>query len=251
MELTWVYTIGSLALVSLLSLSGAVFIAVSQEKIQKTLTLMVSFAVGALFGDAFLELIPESLEHFGGGMLAPALVLSGIVGFFVLEKFVRWRHCHVQTSEDHPHPVVFMNLVGDGVHNFIDGLLIGASFMVSPMMGATTTLAVVLHEIPHEIGDFGVLLHGGLKPRKALLLNLASGVTSMAGGAAVLLIGGWCRELSYYLVPITAGGFVYIAGSDLVPELHHEESGKKSVQQLFWMLAGLALMAALVALEGH
>ncbi len=249
----WFYTIVSLVIVSALSLTGIFFVSMSEERLKKMLLFMVSFAVGALLGDAFFELIPESFEKFGSnpGVLPASLTLAGVMGFFVLEKFVRWRHCHVPYSAAHPHPMVFTNLIGDAAHNFIDGLLVGASFQVGRGIGLATALAVVLHEIPHEIGDFGVLVQGGLKPRRALFLNFLTALVSIAGGVTALLVGGRHPEFAYYLLPITAGGFLYVAGSDLIPELHHDDCAGHSLLQFACIVAGMALMALLVALEPH
>jgi len=247
----WTYTMVSLAIVSALSLTGVFFISLSETRLNKMLLYMVSFAVGGLFGDAFFELIPESFEKFGAGILPAALTLSGVMGFFVLEKFIRWRHCHVPHSAGHAHPMVFTNIIGDAAHNFIDGLLVGASFQVSKAIGLATAMAVVLHEIPHEIGDFGVLVQGGIKPRKALLVNFLTALVSIAGGVTALLVGAHFSDFAYYLLPVTAGGFLYVAGSDLIPELHHDDSLAHSFVQFLCILAGMALMALLVTLEPH
>jgi len=154
-------------------------------------------------------------------------------------------------SEDRLHPVVTMNLVGDGIHNFIDGALIAASFAVNIPLGITTTLAVILHEIPQEIGDFGILVKGGLTPKKVLLLNFFSGLLAVLGALAVFVIGSSVENLFIYLIPITAGGFIYIAGSDLIPDLHHNHGDhpKTSAVQLFAIVLGIALMAVLLLIE--
>lgn len=249
----WLYTLGALVIVSGLSLTGIFFISMSEKRLNKILLYMVSFAVGGLFGDAFFELIPESFEKLGHdrSALPASLILCGVMGFFVLEKFIRWRHCHAPQSEHHAHPMVFTNIIGDAAHNFIDGLLVGSSFLVSPTIGIATALAVILHEIPHEIGDFGVLVQGGLTPRKALLINFCSALVSIGGGICALLIGSRFTDFAFYILPITAGGFIYVAGSDLVPELHHDDRPMHSLMQFLCILAGVALMAALVLLEPH
>ncbi|MBI5179868.1 MAG: ZIP family metal transporter, partial [Nitrospirae bacterium] len=160
MEL-WLYTIGSVVLVSAISFVGILSLLFDRERLNKMLLFLVSFAVGGLFGDAFIHLLPESFEKLGAKLTTSLFIILGILLFFVLEKFIRWRHCHIPTSEEHPHPLVTMNLIGDSVHNFIDGMLIGASYIVNIPIGITTTIAIILHEIPQEIGDFGVLVHGG------------------------------------------------------------------------------------------
>jgi zinc and cadmium transporter len=245
----WAYTFISVVIVSILSLVGVFFLSLNESRLQKILTYLVSLAVGGLFGDAIIHLIPEAFEKLPGKLTAPILLLSGILLFFIVEKVVRWRHCHIPTSEQHLHPVVFLNLIGDGVHNLIDGMLIAASYMVSIPIGIATTIAVVLHEIPQEIGDFGVLVHGGLSVRKALLLNFASALTAVLGGLIILIIGPHVDNISLYLLPITAGGFIYIAAADLIPELHTDCGISISIRQVVVIALGIGLMALLVLLE--
>jgi zinc and cadmium transporter len=237
----------SVVLVSGLSLTGLFFISMDEARLGKILLFMVSFAVGGLFGDAFLHLLPEAFAKMGTGPRAPLLALAGIFMFF-LEKFLSWRHCHVPTSERHPHPMVFMNLIGDAVHNFIDGAVIGASYLIGAHVGLATTLAVVLHEIPHEIGDYGVLVHGGFSPKKALVFNFLTALTALAGGAASLVVGVHFVNYTHAALPLTAGGFIYIAGSDLVPELHEECSPGKSLLQLVFIFLGIGIMSLLLLL---
>ena len=241
------YAMASLVVVSGISLVG-VFTLVRQQGFKRFVWVLVSFAAGTLVGDAFLHLLPEAAANgFSSG--TSFLVLAGIAAFFVLEKFVHWRHCHVPTSEQHPHPLAFMNLVGDAVHNFVDGLVIGGSYLASIPLGITTSLAVVFHEVPQEIGDFGVLVHAGLTPRKALLLNFLSALTAVAGGLAAFAVGAFVEGFSAALVPFTAGGFIYIAVADLIPEMHKETRPAKSALQLLAFAVGIAVMTALLSLE--
>lgn len=247
--MVWVYSLLAVTIVSLLSLIGVITLALRGEKLQGILLFLVSFAVGGLFGDAFIHLIPQAFEKLGNSVAVPLLVLAGILLFFVLEKFVRWRHCHVPTSEKHPHPVVFMNLIGDGVHNLIDGMVIAASFLVSFPIGLATTLAVILHEIPQEMGDFGVLVHGGLSINRALLFNFLTGLTAILGAVISLLIGPYVKDYALIIMPITAGGFIYMAGSDLIPSLHDESDPKKSGLQMIAILLGIAIMMLMLLVE--
>ena len=249
MTTVWIYTILSVFLVSLISLIGAISLALTGERLNKILFFLVGFAVGALFGDAFIHLLPESFERLGAGVTTSLLVILGIFAFFVLEKFIHWRHCHVLPSSQHKHPMVTMNLIGDGIHNLIDGILIAASYMVSIPIGITTTVAVILHEIPQEIGDFGVLVHGGLSIRKALVYNFLTGLIAAAGALIPLILGKGSEHMTCYFLPITAGGFIYIAGSDLIPELKHDARLKTSVGQFIAILLGVGIMALLVLLE--
>lgn len=250
--MVWLYTMVSVLIVSLISLIGIFTLSLKQSFLQKILLYMVSFAVGGLLGDAFIHLMPEAFEKFEHHHLIPSLlIISGILLFFVLEKFIRWRHCHQPTTEDHPHPVVWMNIIGDLVHNFFDGVVIGASFMVSVPLGITTALAVILHEIPQEIGDFGVLLYGGLTVRKALVYNFLTALAAFVGAIGSLLIGPHLQGYSEAMLPITAGGFLYIASADLVPELQQgcEVKPSGSLVQLIFILLGIGLMALLILIE--
>lgn len=247
----WLYTFASVLAVSFISLIGVFTLSLKPRSLQKILLFLVSFSVGALFGDALIHLIPEAFERLGSGPAASIAIISGILIFFTLEKFLRWRHCHVIGPHEHVHPVVTLNLVGDAVHNLIDGMIIAASFAAGTSIGIATTIAVILHEIPQEIGDFGVLVHGGLPVKKALIFNFVSGLTALVGAAVSLAIGSYIQNYTSYLLPITAGGFLYIAGSDLIPELQHGTDVKlsSSVWQFLFIVLGVAVMACLVFLE--
>ena len=249
MNIQIVYILCSVLVVSSISLIGVLTLACSINTVRKITLYLVSLAVGALLGDAVLHLMPASFEHFGHTPKASLLILSGILLFFVLEKFLRWRHCHEPTSEEHLHPVAFMNIVGDGAHNFIDGMLIASSFMVDVHLGVATTIAIVLHEIPQEIGDFGILLHAGMTPKKALMFNLLSSLAAVLGAVFAYFVGCNVEEFAAYIVPITAGSFIYMAGSDLIPELHHDTNPRKSVIQLLMIVFGIVLMLMLSLFE--
>lgn len=239
----------SVFIVSLISLIGVFTLAIKEEKLKKILLFFVSFSAGALLAGAFFHLIPEAVEEMGFGKKLSFSLIGGIVVFFVLEKFIRWRHCHIPTSENHPHPVSYMNLVGDAFHNFLDGTIIAAAYLVNFSLGLTTTLAVIFHEIPQEIGDFGVLLHGGFTKKRALFFNFLSALFAVLGCLVTFLMSNFVAGLSWLLVPFTAGGFIYIAGSDLIPELHRETSAKKSFFQLLALILGIVLMFFLRFLE--
>ena len=234
---------------SLLSLVGLAFISVGEEKLKRIIFVMVSLAVGGLFGDAFIHLLPESFERIGNKLHASILVLAGIFAFFVLEKFLLWRHHHVLESDHSIHPVGYMNLLADGAHNFIDGVIIGASYVVSLHVGIATTLAVIFHEIPHELGNFFVLLYAGFTKRKALFFNFVSALFAILGTLLSLAIGSRVAEFSSMMLPLAAGGFIYIAGSDLVPELNKESTLSKSLVQMVAIAVGVGLMLLLDMLE--
>ncbi len=249
MNSVWTWSLGSVAVVSLVSLVGIVTLAVNKRRLQGALLFLVSFAVGGLFGDAFIHILPEAFEHAPSRLAPSLLVLLGLFIFFILEKFIYWRHCHAGVCDFHQKPVVWVNLIGDGIHNFIDGVLIAASYGVSFPIGFATTLAVVFHEIPQEIGDFGILIHGGLSRRQALGYNFLCSLTAFAGALAVLLIGPSVQGLSRLVIPVAAGGFIYIAGSDLIPELHRETSVGRSFLQFAAIGLGVGVMALLLLLE--
>ncbi|MBL7206424.1 MAG: ZIP family metal transporter [Candidatus Aenigmarchaeota archaeon] len=244
----WLYSIFSVIIISLIAFIGIFTIFLRMEQLRKTLLYMVSLSVGALFGGAFIHLLPEAAEA-GFTIEVSLYVLSGIVVFFITEKLIHWRHCHVPTCEEHPHPFAYMNLVGDGVHNFIDGLIIAASYLAGLPVGIATTIAVILHEIPQEIGDFGVLIHGGFSRKKALCMNFLTALVALAGVVIALIVGGFVEGLSTFLLPFAAGGFIYIAGSDLIPELHKRTCESKSYLQLAAIVIGMFLMYLLVFLE--
>jgi len=236
-------------MVSLISLVGVFTISISIERLKKTLLFLVSFAAGALLGGAFLDLFPEVKSENLPAINLALFILLGMIIFFILEKIICWRHCHIPTTEDHPHPVGLMNLIGDGLHNFIDGMIIAGSFLVSPVLGLTTTVAIILHEVPQEIGDFGILIHAGYAWSKALLYNFLSALASVLGAVITILIGSKISNLTQYLIPVTIGGFIYIATADLIPELKKETALGKSFLQLISLVLGIGLMWLLTMIE--
>ncbi len=245
----FVYALGSVLIISFVSLIGMFTLSFRVDQLKKVLLYLVSLSAGALFGDAFLHLLPEIVEEHGFVLPVSLSLLGGISFSFVIEKFIHWRHCHMPTSKDHPHPLAIMNLVGDGIHNFIDGLIIGVSYLVSVPVGIATTIAVFMHEIPQEIGDFGVLLYSGLTRKKALFLNFLLALTSVLGVLVVFVISNFEFHITLYLLPFAAGTFIYIAGSDLIPEIHKTNGTKNSFLQLISFLLGITLMLLLVLLE--
>jgi zinc and cadmium transporter len=225
-------------IVSLISLIGILFIGFKQETMTKFIKYLVSFAIGGLLGGAFLHLLPESMETGNPSLFV--YVLSGILIFFLIEKFLHWRHCHKGHCD--AHTFTYLNLIGDGIHNFIDGMIIAASFVTDMRLGVVTTLAVAAHEIPQEIGDFGILVYGGFSKAKALLFNLLSALTAMAGAVIAYYSFNQIVWLKAFLIPFSAGGFLYIALVDLIPELHKEAGKDHIALQFITMIAGLLLM---------
>ncbi len=246
----WLYSLSSIGIISLVSLVGLLTFSLKDEDVRKVLLYFVSFSAGGLFGDAFIHLIPESTRENGFSTQVSFLILLGIILSFVVERFLQWRHCHIPTSKEHPHSFAYMNLFGDAVHNFIDGLIIGGSYMANIPLGVATTIAVLLHEIPQEIGDFGVLIHGGFSKSKALLFNFLTAVTAVLGGTVALSLGFTVEGFGSFLIPFAAGSFIYVAGSDLIPELRKEEPEPiKSALQLATFVLGVAVLFSLVLLE--
>jgi zinc and cadmium transporter len=244
----WWQTLCSVTLVSLLSLIGVIVLWINPDQLKKLLLPLISLAVGGLLGDAFLHLIPESFETSKNANHTAMLILLGLFLFLLLEKSMHYYHHH-EHEEGEVHPFGYLSLMASGLHNFIDGLLIGASYLASIPIGIATTLAVVLHEIPHELGDFSILIHAGFKPQKALLFNFLSAVLSIGGAIVALSLSSTPETVTDIVLPITAGGFIYIAGSDLIPELHKESNRPAIIIQLLAMFTGAGLMFLVKLLE--
>ncbi|MBI3335997.1 ZIP family metal transporter [Candidatus Peregrinibacteria bacterium] len=240
------FIFGSVFAVSLMSLTGVFLLSLHQAFLRKALLTLVSFAVGALFANVFLHILPEIVETTDNLHTAFGFVLLGIVFSFAIEKFIHWHHCHTLECE-HAHPLGIMMLVGDGVHNFMDGMLIATTYLVDIQLGIATTIAVILHEIPQEIGDFAVLLHSGFSRSRALYWNFASALTAFLGAVAVLGLEVSIHGIEEVLLPIVAGNFLYIAGSDLIPELHKGSRSTNAILQLVAMIAGIVLMYGISA----
>lgn len=244
--------IGVLA-VSIVSLIGIAFFAIQKNVIERFLLFFVSFSTGAMLGGVFLHMIPEMTEEKGIPFENQLfIILAGIVLSFIVEKLIHWRHCHLLPTDDdckhHHKRIGIMNLIGDGVHNFIDGAIIAGGFLVSTEIGIAATIAVALHEIPQEIGDFAVLLYSGFSRSKALLFNLLSALTALIGAALVLSTSTSLPLIGTYLLPLAAGNFLYIAGSDLIPELHKEARLPHATAQLVCMIGGIGIMYGLTVM---
>ena len=244
----YLFTLASVAGISLISLIGVFTLFWRVDTVKKNLFHFVSVAVGALLGDAFIHLIPEAMESSPDVIAPSLLIIGGIVAFFVIEKFFHWHHHGEDVHTAGIHPVGRLIIFSDIAHNFMDGLIIAASFSVSVPVGIATTLAVMLHEIPQEIGDFAVLVHAGFTRSKALLINFLTALSALLG-AAVFFLLGQASELVEFFVPIIAGGFIYIAMSDLIPELHKIKNFRQSLYQLIALLLGVGAMILLVFFE--
>ncbi len=244
------YTLISVLIVSLISLVGVLTLSFKVHTLKRCLIYLVSFSAGALLGDVFIHLLPEIIGKNGFELNISLYILFGILFSFIVEKIINWRHCHHPTTKDHPHPFAIMNLVGDFFHNFLDGLIIGASYLASIPVGIATTIAVILHEIPQEIGDFGILLHGGFSKNKALFFNFVTALSAVLGAVLSFILAARVENSLSFLLPFAAGNFIYIAGADLIPELHkYEFTTKGSFLQLLAIILGIGIMIGLLFLE--
>ncbi len=247
----WVYTLVSVVVVSLVSLSAILFLSLHKTLLHRVLLFLVSFAVGALIADPFLHLLPQALEGGMSPLRFGAIAVGGVLVFFILDKVLRTGHKHMLPHQ-HAHavkPYVWINLVGDGIHNFLDGVLIAGTYLISVPLGVTTTLAVIIHEGAQELGDYAVLVKGGLSKTKALYFNFLTALTAVFGGVLTLLLGSRIESLALMLVPFTFASFLYIALASLLPEMHHEETPGKLALQILGVVLGVLVMVALLFLE--
>lgn len=245
----WVYSLLSVTIVSLLSLLGVFTLGIKEKSLNKILIYFVSFSAGALLGDAFIHLIPE-VFRMGTTAYTSLYFLTGIFVSFLIEKIIYWKENHTSTilGGSRVKSFVYMILYGDGVHNFIDGLAIGASFLVSVPVGIATSIAIILHEIPHEIGDFAALLHGGLNRNKAIYYNFVSALTAILGTIFALSLNQRIVGVNKFLIPFAAANLIYIAGTNLIPEIHKEVDLKKSAIQIFTFVLGIGIMYGLLVI---
>jgi zinc and cadmium transporter len=263
------YILASVIIVSMVSLVGVITLIVRPRLLERILFALVSFAAGAMLGAAFLDLLPEAVEHAeaagAGHESVFVFVLVGMLVFFIMETFLYWYHCHGDKCErhsltqgkshkNHTHvkmPFTYLNLVGDGVHNFLDGVIIATSYLVSVPLGMVTTLAVIFHEIPQEIGDFGILVYGGFSRMRALMYNFLSAATAIVGAVLAYYFATTVEHFTEWLVPFAAGGFIYIACVDLLPELHRTPQFKKALAQLAFFMLGIGVIWLAKQLIGH
>lgn len=259
--MTPIYILFSVFIVSLISLIGALTLSWKKEFLQKALFVLVGLAAGALFGDAFIHLIPEAFEHADSWTLISLLIIAGFLAFFILEKFLHWHHHHGVEGEEclvsgelkNPDgkikPLGVLVLTSDSIHNLVDGVIIAASFFISIEVGIATAIAVAIHEIPQEIADFGLLVHSGMSRLKALIWNFATALFAVLGAVMTIALGSILEGYVFYIGAFAAGAFIYIAGSDLVPEIQKTHNLKKSAIQFISILVGVAIMLTLLAFE--
>ncbi|MBI3560263.1 MAG: ZIP family metal transporter [Gammaproteobacteria bacterium] len=232
-------------------LAAAIFLLFPEAQRERAMPHAVSFAIGAMLGAAFLGLLPHAvegefrLEFHQLGMT----VLLGILGFFLMEKMVLWRHCHAHACEAHAPSAEHRRkatgtliLIGDGIHNLVDGVLIAGAFLTNIHLGVITSLAVAAHEIPQEVGDFAVLLHSGLSRRRAFLFNILTSITTLFGAVAAYFWLQHSLQAVPYVIAIAASSFIYIAVADLIPGLHQRVDLKATAQQLILIMCGMAMI---------
>ncbi|MCW8965286.1 MAG: ZIP family metal transporter [Candidatus Pacearchaeota archaeon] len=225
----------------LIALTGAVTLFFSKKFMSKAILILVSFAIGGLLGGAIFHFLPEAIEELSF-VYVGVLMFVGIGIFYGSEKFFHWRHCHKGGQCD-VHPVTNLILIGDSIHNFIDGVVIASSFLISIPFGVVSSLLIMAHELPQELGDFGVLVYGGLSKKKALFYNFLSQLTAVIGG----LLGYFylqATEYAVYLLPVAAGGFFYIAIADLIPEVFKEKSVKKRLINILAIVVGFFILVS-------
>ncbi len=235
-------------IVSVVSLVGVFFILKNKDWGENISHNLVGFAAGTMLAAAIIDILPEALESAADHHDVLMFFLGGIVLFFLLERFIIWFHHH--DSMHHSHPSIYLVLVGDSVHNFIDGIAIAATFLANPAIGFVTTLAIAAHEIPQEIADLSVLLHGGMKKSKALLFNFLSALTAVAGGILGFYFLDGLENYVPYVLAFTAGMFIYIACSDLIPELH-KDSQKRGWKEVIPFILGIVLLGGMIRILGH
>jgi zinc and cadmium transporter len=231
-------------LIALLSFVGLITLYFKHETMQKYLWVLIALASGTLLATAFFHLIPEAFEHN-----ASQFILVGVLISYIIESVLHWHHCRGECKK-HIKPYGYLNLLGDGIHNFIDGIVLGAAYLVNVELGIVTTLAIIAHEIPQELSDFGILLKSGFNRKKALMMNFITASTVIIG-ALVSFYFAQAHEAIFPLIGIAAGNFIYLALSDLIPELHKETTTKRTIIKLIIILLGIALIYLMTGIATH
>jgi zinc and cadmium transporter len=239
LDVTLLWIVGSGLLMSAIALVGSVTLVLSERVLRRILLPLVAFAAGSLLGGAFFHMLPVGLSAGMGDVTVYALLLAGFAAFFGVEQFLHWHHCH-RAQITHKKPLTYLILIGDGLHNFLGGLAVAGTFLIDIRLGLITWLAAAAHELPQELGDFGVLVHGGWQKKQALFYNVLSGSTFLAGG--LLAYGASFRFDVSFLVPFAAGNFIYIGASDLIPEIKADPSAVTSAVHFASFAVGAGLM---------
>ncbi len=244
---TFLWILLSGLLMAAIALVGSVTLILEERTLKRLLLPLVALAAGTLLGGAFFHMIPAAVAQMGNGLPVYAWIVVGFVTFFVLEQFLHWHHCHRAVSEHRP--LTYLILVADAVHNFVGGLAVAGAFLIDIRVGVTAWIAAAAHEVPQELGDFGILVHGGWSKRRALFYNFLSALTFLAGGL-VAYSASFALNVDF-LVPFAAGNFVYIAAADLIPEVKHSASAKENLVHFLALLLGLVLLAGVRLLFAH
>ncbi|MDD5501879.1 MAG: ZIP family metal transporter [Candidatus Thermoplasmatota archaeon] len=245
---TLLWILGATILDGLMAFAGAVTLKMSEKTLNKIVMILVAFAAGSMLAGALFHLIPEAMEKIDKPLTISALILAGFLIFFIVERYLHWHHCHDPDCKTHP--VTTLVIFGDSIHNLIDGVVIAASFMISIPFGIVTTAVILGHELPQELGNFGILVYGGYSKQKALAYNAMAQFTCVIGGVLGYALSYYTQQASAYLLPFAAGGFLYIAASDLIPEMHKEPDLKKVMINFAVFCVGLAFMIAIKVFAG-
>ena len=238
-EFLWI--MGTAIIDALLGFVGVFSLWISKRDLEKIVNVLMAFAAGSLLGGAFIHLLPEALETMDGGQVL-LIALAGFILFIFLESYVHWHHC----KKCDIHPFSYVVMIGDGVHNFLGGLVLAASFLVSIPLGIATIIAIVAHELPQQLGIFGVLVKGGFERNKAIVYSFLAQSTIILGALVGYMLSGMVDGITVFLVPFAAGNFIYIAAADLIPEMHKSE-GLEAIKNIGLFFVGIALMWALKA----
>jgi len=247
MDATFLWIVGSSLLMSAIALVGSVTLVLRESTLRLLLLPLVALAAGSLLGGAFFHMIPATVDTLGNRLSVYVWIVVGFGTFFILEQFLQWHHCHRTPSEhaEHKTPLGYLVLIADGLHNFICGLAVAGSFLIDIRLGLTTWIATAAHEIPQELGDFGVLVHSGWKARTALLFNVLSALTFLVGGVVAYVLSQGLDVT--FLVPFAAGNFIYIAAADLVPEVNRQASARTGLAHLGAFVGGLSFLLVIKA----
>jgi len=240
-DFTLIWIIGSSLLMCSIALIGATTLTLRDKTLHRLLLPLVALSAGSLLGGAFFHMIPESIEKTGTNLTVYIYVVMGFTFFLLIEQLLHWHHCHrEETGCKSKKPQTYLILIGDGIHNFIGGIAVAGTFLIDIRLGISTWLAAAAHEVPQEIGDFGVLVHGGLSRKKALIYNFISATPFLFGGLLTYLLS--FSDWIYYLIPFAAGNFIYIGASDLVPEVNKHRNFSNSILHFICFCIGILIL---------
>ncbi|MEA3430821.1 MAG: ZIP family metal transporter [Nanoarchaeota archaeon] len=247
--MNFIYPIISVIIVSLISIVVAIPLLIKKKLSTRLLLFLLSISVGVLLSTVFLNFLPEMIEH-GYTLMTGIYILLGFVVMFILEKFIHFHHhkkCETgDCGHGHAYNVAPVNLIGDGIHNFIDGLVIAGAYAVNITLGIAATVSIIFHEVPQEIADFGVLLYSGLSKKKALVFNFVSAATAIVGTVLGFFLIEKIHGFTHFIIPFAAGNFIYIAASNLLPQLHRHCKLKDTILHLAAIFIGIAIIVLVI-----